>query len=282
MYSRGMRDTEDPAARILSNLEAVFAARARRPRPGDIGRPDGMRPPSFGEWIANQLAGEIISGELPEGSPVRETELALRFRTSRTPIREAIALLWNYGLLDQDARRSHIVKPLTAYDIYAISEARLAIEPLTARLAAARRSEAVVAEIRQLRESFEWAVADDDRFRFFALFPRGRMLTLKACGNPHLSAMYAVIAHRIARLWYLSVEDGEPLQAKWQRLRESQEALLQQDEDRAARAVETSIRHTLASLERRYGSFVALPRHTPASVAQDHDRGESATRAGRG
>lgn len=51
------------------------------------------------EQIAGRLRSEILSGELAEGEPLRETRLAQRFRVSRGPVRDALLQLTQEGLL---------------------------------------------------------------------------------------------------------------------------------------------------------------------------------------
>lgn len=57
-------------------------------------------PPSQGEQVFESLAGDLLRGRYPVGSRLPpERELALRFRASRSTIREAIRRLESLGLL---------------------------------------------------------------------------------------------------------------------------------------------------------------------------------------
>lgn len=55
--------------------------------------------------IACQVAREIIEGQIPPGGDLNSLELARRFDTSRTPVREALLLLKNEGLVEVPPRR---------------------------------------------------------------------------------------------------------------------------------------------------------------------------------
>lgn len=55
--------------------------------------------------IACELARDIIEGRTPPGGDLNSLELAKRFDTSRTPVREALMLLKNEGLVEIPPRR---------------------------------------------------------------------------------------------------------------------------------------------------------------------------------
>lgn len=241
---------------VLANLEQVFLEKSGNggELPAIPGLPSLGRPPSFGDWIANELIHEIIRGDLRSGSPVREIDLATRFKTSRTPVREAIRMLVGYGLLDAHTHRSHVVRPLTESEATLISQARLAIEPPIARLAAQRLEGPVRDQMAGLQVHFDAAVVSDDRYRFFALLARIQTLKAMACGNRYLISMMTSIAHSVARVRFLSVEDEEPLKQKMIRLQAHLDALLQGAPEAAEEAMVRSVTHSWASLRTRFGS----------------------------
>jgi DNA-binding GntR family transcriptional regulator len=55
--------------------------------------------------IAIDLGAEIIEERIPQGADLNSVELARRFGTSRTPVREALMLLEKQGLVDIPPRR---------------------------------------------------------------------------------------------------------------------------------------------------------------------------------
>jgi DNA-binding GntR family transcriptional regulator len=67
--------------------------------------------------IAARLRKAIISGRLPPGAVLVETALAEQMNVSRAPIREAIQLLENDGLVETIAYKGKRVKPLTAREV---------------------------------------------------------------------------------------------------------------------------------------------------------------------
>lgn len=131
--------------------------------------------------LSDQIYGvvltDIVQGRYPEGTKLpTETALAQAFAVSRPVIREALARLRDDGLVQprQGAGSFVLKRPASALlrfapigsiaDIQRCFEFRIAVEPMAARLAAARRDEAVLEKIegtlRSLREAIRSGTVD--------------------------------------------------------------------------------------------------------------------------
>src|SRR5215467_9966658 len=109
------------------------------------------------EELRLQLADEIVRGVLPPGAPLDETDIARRFKVSRTPVREALRQLAASGLIETRAHRGAVVAQPTIERLTGMFEAMAELEALCAGLAAERmppierqRLEAVHEELRVL------------------------------------------------------------------------------------------------------------------------------------
>ena len=58
------------------------------------------------DYMAEQIADEILSGRIPGGSQLKQEELAEAFEASRIPIREAFQILENQGLIIRLAKKA--------------------------------------------------------------------------------------------------------------------------------------------------------------------------------
>ena len=67
--------------------------------------------------VADRLRKAILSGKLPLGVSLVETTLADQLNVSRAPIREAIQILENDGLVETIAYKGKRVKPLTIREV---------------------------------------------------------------------------------------------------------------------------------------------------------------------
>jgi DNA-binding GntR family transcriptional regulator len=101
----------------------------------------GLGARSLTELAMHRLREEILSGELAPGERLVEEHLTRRFHTSRAPLREALRLLGEQGLVEHLPRRGVRVADLTGRDVdelYGLRDAleRFALETALGRGAA--------------------------------------------------------------------------------------------------------------------------------------------------
>jgi DNA-binding GntR family transcriptional regulator len=108
---------------------AVRRAGRASPLPDKITRAEELR---------LQLADEIVRGVLAPGAALDETDIATRFKVSRTPVREALRQLAASGLIDARAHRGAVVARPSLERLTGMFEAMAELEALCAGLAAER------------------------------------------------------------------------------------------------------------------------------------------------
>ena len=144
----------------LDGLPTNASQHAARPEPAVRGV-DGASPSTAkmtrAEELRLQLADEIVRGSLRPGAPLDETDVARRFKVSRTPVREALRQLVASGLVEARAHRGAVVARPSIKRLSGMFEAMAEFEALCAGLAAERmtpverhRLEAVHEELRLL------------------------------------------------------------------------------------------------------------------------------------
>lgn len=113
--------------------------RARGPNPITWYREDIKRitaEPAASVRAAEELRIAILNGSLPPGVRVRQEELAAKLGVSRVPIRQALVILEQEGLVRSTLRRGVIITPIDSSFIAEVYEFREVVESFAARRAA--------------------------------------------------------------------------------------------------------------------------------------------------
>jgi DNA-binding GntR family transcriptional regulator len=95
----------------------------------------GVSRQSLSEETYSEIRRALITGVFQPGQRLSEPELALRFRTSRSPIREALVRLEHEGFVERTPNARIRVAALDIEDLKQLYVLRASIEGLAARLA---------------------------------------------------------------------------------------------------------------------------------------------------
>jgi len=105
--------------------------------------------------VFEALQDAIVRGDIPPGSRVGETELALRFGTSRGPLREALRRLESRRLVERTPHVGIRIASLSPEALIEIYYVREALEGMAARLAALNMTADEVAGLKALLVTHE-------------------------------------------------------------------------------------------------------------------------------
>lgn len=147
--------------------------------------------------LVTRLRNMIFAGELKGGDRVPEQRLCDMLGVSRTPLREALKVLGNEGLLDLLPNRGARVAVLSVDDIDEIFPVMAALEALSGELACARLTDDELAEIRALHYQMALHHTRRELQQYFALNQQIHETILRAAANPTLEAQYRSLAGRI-------------------------------------------------------------------------------------
>jgi DNA-binding GntR family transcriptional regulator len=100
--------------------------------------------------VARVLREAIVDGELPEGTPLVETQLAAELQVSRGPVRNALQLLQGEGLVETRANGRMVTVRFGPDDLDDLLGVRLELES-----SAVRRGTAREGDLERLRAAFE-------------------------------------------------------------------------------------------------------------------------------
>lgn len=130
------------------------------------------------------LRAQILSGKYRPGERLNESQIARDFNISRIPVREALSQLQEQGLVMNHERRGMFVMQLTPDEVQQINSLRMVLETEALRLAQARMTPEILAELTDLVEQMEaW---DGPLIEAAALDQKFHAVIWRAAGNPYL------------------------------------------------------------------------------------------------
>lgn len=181
----------------------------------EVERTNGHRRGSGVGHVYEMLRNEIIELKLQPGSPIDELQLARRFSLSRTPIREALVRLAAEGLITTLPNRATIVSNIDFLNLPQFFDALTLMYRVTARLAAANRSDEDLARIGDLQAAFAQAVEMKDALAMISTNRDFHLAFAKAGQNRYYTELFTQLldeGRRILRLYYSSFGDILPRQ----------------------------------------------------------------------
>ena len=108
------------------------------------------------------LKRAMITGEIPAGERIVETDYAERLHISRTPLREALRKLERDGLVEYVLRRGVVVRAFTIADVDEIYTIRNALEMLTLPAVVKNVKDQDIAQLREKLQKMDEAMAKGD------------------------------------------------------------------------------------------------------------------------
>lgn len=155
------------------------------------------------DHVYTELLTSLMDGRLAPGSAVSIDGTARDLDVSPTPVREALARLEHTGMVRRVALKGYRVAPVfTQEDFAELMEARLAIEPVNARLACERMDQRGLAELKQAVEDLKSAPRGPSFAEFKEYLEadeRFHQLIARQTGNQFMEAAYSALGGQIQR-----------------------------------------------------------------------------------
>jgi DNA-binding GntR family transcriptional regulator len=147
-----------------------------------------------------RLRDAILDGTLEPGEQLKDAEIAEWLGLSRTPIREALARLEEYGLVETAPNRYTRVTPLSAGDARDAFTVVAALHSLAAWLGALRVEESELATMRRANEDFAAALRANDVDRAIAADDRFHDVLVQASANREIARSLERLMPKVRRL----------------------------------------------------------------------------------
>jgi DNA-binding GntR family transcriptional regulator len=208
---------------------------------------------TFREAAYAAIKQAILAGSIEPGQPLVEERLAALLQISRTPVREALAILEHEGLIAPIYRRGLFVCRLTREQVIELFTANEAVEPFLARRAAFYAGDADLQRLEAVISAGEECAERHDNAGFLQAGRRFHGAVGHAAGNTTLAAFVERNEERVDLflMSYGKSVDPDMMRASHREHRAILQAISDRDPDAAARL---AIYHAQSTRER----FAAL------------------------
>ncbi len=200
---------------------------------------------SIAEWIGRA----IIEGRLRPWDDLNSVALSKQFKSSRTPVREALMLLEKEGLVTIPPRRRPYVTPISRREVHEIYQVRGHLYTLVARLIVEQATDQAISALWEHQTHLTEAVKTDNRDAYFWGNLSFRATEAEICGNLHLQQLLSSLELRTLFLRHQTL--GHP--GRMERSLADHTRLIQAYEERDLRLAEALTRSLvfrgLASIE---------------------------------
>ena len=185
------------------------------------------------EIVSDALRQAIRDGVLPPGERLMEIPLAEELGVSRTPIREAIRILEQEGLVVMIPRRGTYVADMSLKDVTEVFELRSILEELAAELAAERITNEEIEALEQHLVEIGKYMNEKNLDKVVQADILFHEILYKASRNDRLVEMIHNLREQTLRFRTLSMSQTGRLAKTWDEHRQLVEAISDRDVERA-------------------------------------------------
>jgi len=151
---------------------------------------------------------DIIYGEYKLGEPLSEIKICKKYHLSKTPVREALAILQNEGLVNRIARRGSFVFDITVSEIKQIAESRYLLENYAIQNSMIASPQILVNKLTEIYENMVKAAHLNDHVAFLDLDTEFHKSFFISCNNDYLVNFYNVLSNKSQALKYFVVKNA--------------------------------------------------------------------------
>jgi DNA-binding GntR family transcriptional regulator len=199
--------------------------------------------------IANWVGIGIVEGQLGPGQDLNSVELAKRFSTSRTPVREALMLLEQEGLVEMKARRRPRVALVPLDEVREIYGIRSELLAMVASLVVEHASDADLEMLGLYLEALRASVSNNDLDRYFWTHVALQERYTEVSENRTLKQILDSLAIRTLVLRHRSLTKTDRLSASLADQESLYAAMVRRDADLASAMIKGATRAALHAIE---------------------------------
>lgn len=226
------------------------------------------------------LRGEILSGRLAGGSPIRQEAVAAQLGMSRIPVRDAIAYLAASGLVTYEKNRRVVVTVLREADLVELFEMRAVLEGLAARHAVMKLSRADFDQLSWLAARMDQTESSEEQW--IPTHNEFHELICRRAGQPRLEGEIQRLRQSVEPYVRVLINLNGAAELRFSRHNKlvneilqdctpgNAERLVREHIEQASRAIAASIRSSQATSADSTSPEGAPEERKPARTSTDH------------
>lgn len=160
--------------------------------------------------VYDWLLRRVLTGDLPPGARLSETEIAAETGVSRQPVREAFIRLAADGLAEIRPQRGTFIGKISVQAVLSARLIREAVESDLIRLCAGRITPGMLAELDHQLDQQQRAIDNKDSAAFVQLDDDFHRYLAEAAGQPHVWTVLEPLKAQMNRLRHITARELQP------------------------------------------------------------------------
>lgn len=165
---------------------------------------------TLSDHVAGMIRKMIFNGTLNPGERINQAQLAEKLEISRGPIREALRLLQNEGLIKHETNKGTFVTTLSRQDQYEIYTLRALLEGEAAHLAAKNLTPSDYEKLEELIDRFREFTLEEDLENLAKIDLEFHKKIVSKSGNVRLINMHQQLDTQVGAM-FLTVANLVPV-----------------------------------------------------------------------
>ncbi|WP_240989207.1 GntR family transcriptional regulator [Salipiger mangrovisoli] len=206
--------------------------------------PASESPTAIAQWVADVLRDRIVKGVYPPGSRLVERRISAELDLSRTPVREALKLLHQDGLIEISRNKGAQVVRCSAEEARQLFEVIASLESLAAERLARTLTPELLDEIEEMHARMMTYYKIGNQTDYFDTNSEIHDFVVAACGNPVIHDAHKRLIARARYGRFVAIHNPDRLAQSVAEHEALMEALRSGDEVAAARVWRQHLQHT--------------------------------------
>lgn len=193
--------------------------------------------------VYEKLKLDIIDNKLKPGEKLIELDIAEELKVSRTPIREALKLLEQEGLVTYFPRRGSIVSKISIEDALEIYEVREYLESLAIKLICLNIGRKDIRKLESIILQMEESTEKDDYDNLYMLHSRWTNGIIELTTNKYLKTQMINLYQNLGRLRRISLYQKKHAMQAFLETRDILQAIIDGDEVESEKLARAHVRN---------------------------------------